>query len=1648
MSALDIVLDNLEARTYLVQSPYLAIMAAGSTGADNTTAGVHLRWTLAGQLGENHLPKGERGQAGPGFNRPDDHVHIFRSRIGQTFATVLDLANMAPSAVLDHRRLWIHRQTNTGAVIHVSFEDADRYDRARNRADPREEPDRFLAAYGDGVIAVKLKDRLAFRAMIAPDGLSAMTKVKIEGLSVSENRIGSPRYVSLRSTLDLANFIPGARRDQELAANLIADPLFFRDDTFTSDLHRVQAEDPDIGEAGVYALTPDVRIMNATWRAAPVGLSSRMVVRTSGRDNQTIWETNLEVEPERQYLFTGKILTIDPEGHPEFDLEIRADNGDAPPVIQPLIAQADIGEAATFQAAWTAQNGGRLTLRIIDRNVDNKPLGVAFADFLFLPYFKSGQTTITAENLEGIRFRASGCLTRRIFLHCYDHYIDGVRRATSDALPPSQAWQPMGRFSLVSDTNQAMARFNGPRNDVGGRWPKFDPDSPVSEDTYRRRWERNGGIRDAVLSYLALSARNDTPRGERPLHEDGNPQDILTVAGLDLLNVAATDFHIARMLGLGTLDPVPAAAPDAEYVYLAVYCTEAPLDHPTLRGGARAAHMTMSVPTRTRDDRLPDAPVLDDPVFGIIVSNGSPGGRNILRADGTTWDGLKRYVNFALVDTDPAPSPPGRFFEPDTPFSSIDKTPAAFLGLKHRLATEARWRRPEPSHALDQLDGGNPQKPETMPISLPELPGDIALTHEQTESGRHLYACYGINLFSRPGPPGPLVTIPTTLGRSNDLLPPHNLAACLIQPEAPLLLTTAAEQARLTALPGPDRTLVRVTFDYTHIHDLSYPDGRFVEFLFREQRPKTIGGKVILAQTYPHDPSLWEVRTGDFTPESTRDPGAPPQPPSASPALTEVEKPRFTGGSLVIAGRPYGIQAVLPPAGEGTGPTFLLPKLRSGTPGDAPTGTYQASETLESTFDTGENRHFVAVENMADAGNWRDAAPLANRVTIGDPSWRPWVERFIDASGRPVEQTLRGFLGQARITSRPNDAAEEGGIYELSFQDLTLSPHPQADSPLAVEWYQGVVRIAPRDAPNGPKKVLEVIRITNVGNGARLQLTVVDPTFSVSPIPEDAIVGVNFYPGYRLYLPADDANGFNAEALLPEGDDTRRTTYLGARSADPERSFRSPVSAPAAIIAQGLIEPEQPTVSQTQTFATRPDNEGRSSYSFTIRSIHRPFALAVYRTNDSRILHALYQPATVARIREDLAALAAAEGGDTFLPERWSSLLSLSYPDGRFPRYPEDGGYRFPNPDKAGVFNPAEGPGEGDNFTVLQELLPRLFTPLTEQPLLYRHIRPLPYQPRPGRQVVRDENGKVLEPTNPAFDQAPMARLVGNNGVMFTDFTLDGASRSLWFYAAREIGSRMKMGPLSPVIGPVFPVNTAPAPAPAIKGLTPRGAQPALGLGPSVSLAVSTLPAFHGVTRYLLMRTTDADAALSVRAMTVVDDVTPSDPAEGQEAGSLTLSDHFTDLPLPPYGVPVFYRVVGLRPVVHANDANEVLTDWAPSLPSRTVLTNLIDTVIPDAPRLSAEIPDPAADLLEDLVLRCAPTATNADYRLFKRNARGNWEQVALHENVPGTEPDITFRIAGPLPRRDANGPLRHHFKVEVQNSSGLISTRDRILTL
>ncbi|MGH7486523.1 MAG: hypothetical protein ACREMY_13130, partial [bacterium] len=417
--------------------------------------------------------------------------------------------------------------------------------------------------------------------------------------------------------------------------------------------------------------------------------------------------------------------------------------------------------------------------------------------------------------------------------------------------------------------------------------------------------------------------------------------------------------------------------------------------------------------------------------------------------------------------------------------------------------------------------------------------------------------------------------------------------------------------------------------------------------------------------------------------------------------------------------------------------------------------------------------------------------------------------------------------------------------------------------------------------------------------------------------------------------------------------------------------------------------------------ATWPDYYFKSSYTLLIGFSHEPYSVALYRANETAILRALYSDATYDAVKARLDLLGE---DDPDRASRWRNLIGFDYiydvptPDhvyydptgssvnGTFRKFPAaPGGYAFPNPDRSGIFT---GANPGTVLPALREAVAGAFTALTELPLIYQFVKGPNYQPVPKSQNIRNSQGKLLDHSDPEFDLAPMARRTANpNEIEFTDFTLDGTGNNLFFYLGREIGNRGRLGDPGPIAGPVQLINTRPPDAPTVRRLYVREPDFLNGRGPSIQFEVNAFPEVQKVRRMLIYRTTDGQEALSVRTMASVKTV-DLDPAAQM---AVSLADDF-ESGFVPYGDPMYYRIVALRKVKKADGG----TDWAPSQPSKLLLTTMIDTVNPPAPEVTytSDGLSGTPAVMTNVALSWQPTAYNGTYYLEKMTSSGVWRSI------------------------------------------------------
>lgn len=593
---------------------------------------------------------------------------------------------------------------------------------------------------------------------------------------------------------------------------------------------------------------------------------------------------------------------------------------------------------------------------------------------------------------------------------------------------------------------------------------------------------------------------------------------------------------------------------------------------------------------------------------------------------------------------------------------------------------------------------------------------------------------------------------------------------------------------------------------------------------------------------------------------------------------------------------------------------------------------------------------------------------------------------------------------------------------------------------------------------------------------------------------------------------------------------------------DPQgNKYKSKFSVPTVMFAQRIIEPQQPKKPTGSKYATRPDKFGKSTYSILTEYNHKPYSVQFFRANNSLLLASLYEPETILEIKAALNELGGNE--EEYFNDRWMNFMDFEFilNSPGFLGFPltSEAPYALPLPDSAHLFSvinefidehnsyyelspsnlnysqPLTIADRGNikfndpvikaipsvsgalNFgTFIKERLSNCFLPLTEVPVIYQHIKPLNvstvtgHRPKNKKQNIRDTNGYLLPPTHADFDMAPMAAIYSQapHKTLFTDFTLDGASDNFYFYGVRELGNQMQMGEFSEFAGPIKLVNTNPAESPKIMSLLPVVDNATLGITAKVKVEVNPYPEVQQITKVSLYRATnklDADSILSMNHVKTVD---IADVQTDEGNGTWVLYDEFEDMEDKPYGDLLFYRIVVTRKVEYSTTdyevsppATKVVVEEAPSMPSKVVVSTLVENYNPPTPELNYHS-EPVAvdsDTINWVILSWDQVCYKGKYQLYKLSNQGNWKEIArintdkdtskVHLYLPETNASAeewtyqeTFDLTAnkfylplekvnldPMQIKDADGNiLYHHFKLVSQNTSNMFSAQEKILTI
>jgi len=714
---------------------------------------------------------------------------------------------------------------------------------------------------------------------------------------------------------------------------------------------------------------------------------------------------------------------------------------------------------------------------------------------------------LVCENGRSIRLQQSDVQVSSISFEYYKDFVLGINN--------SSGWEEIGNYALTLDDTTAFSQLEQNSGDVHGVWQRFNDDAFVNIQNYQNKWnespeEGDRNIKMIVDKYIELSndASNPTANETIQLGNDPNdPNDNIQISNLDLLNLAANDYHVARMLGLGALD---VDRQEESYVYIAEYATSADLEDGL--GARDVDHVFMSLPTSINDSRLPLPINLKELSFGL-QNNGE--GPPLTNEEGYTADGLSRYISLYSEEL-PEPEINTPFFISDDEVNRSTLTPPIFGGLEHKIGSGS-WQKPELSHDKAYYNEGQNSHFETRYLLVPEDQMSY-FVHRQRISGQHIYEAYGINWFSRATRSSIQLTTDTLLKQINPLKPPSTTNALLIREESPLLLTSQEEQDRLNAITDADKTLIRLSFNYHSAQELKdyrldsdsavtndnillpanadnplilFPDNQEIfadeiEVFFRQNTPNNVNGKA-LEPTDHAEETLSIIATGEYIIASSGD--------TLTPHIETGTESNYIGGVFIIGENKYVIFEVT----QGIDyPIFTVYKKEISDAilaGNSPSSvTY---EELEAPIITSDGL-FMAIENMQNTSSWGTPNPLGLKVNVENewPIHREIIELTTDDEviERHVEKT-RGIWEEATITEVEEPTAPEHpdypnpafqGLYTIVFNDFILEQHEQFnESDISVEWLRGSIRVFTENSilngtPNNTRKILSVLRIENI----------------------------------------------------------------------------------------------------------------------------------------------------------------------------------------------------------------------------------------------------------------------------------------------------------------------------------------------------------------------------------------------------------------------------------------------------------------------------------------------------------------------------------------------------------------------------------------
>ncbi|WP_430408561.1 invasin domain 3-containing protein [Kordia sp.] len=1613
-----------------LQSTNLYLQAAGSTGNDGSVSGIHLRWLLKGYLGDTHLPKGNNASQNHHFNKPDDFVRIYRAPYIRQYIT-LHFENSSPNIVDHNRYLWTYRID--GVTFYTYFKNTLKYNSVKATINPLTNSYGFIQAYGDELIEVEHKTALSFAVYLR--AYTGLIPIQAETLSVENSTLTAAKYVTARK-----EFIGAGRLEEEnirivrykanhiklIQFELYADTLAYHQEQnnwtllggFALTLNDTEAEnrlEAADGSAIIHGEWPrfnDDETVN----------KENYIDRWNGQEIQSY-----ETAPEYYEYYDRRLKTI-----VKRYIELSDEDINNPAAIESIPFSAplpedvgsqeediqDISNLTMIQLASMDYHLARmLGLGHIDNDINTSEINkkyIYLAEYNTIANIKNGQQ---GENVEEIQHM----------------YLSLPTAMENERLP-----MPVDLLEPIFGTNN------------------------LDNESINKSIDAEGYLFNGKQRFISLVSK-ELPENETNINFFENT---------DQFSTSETTIPIYVGLEYKLFDP---SNPNASS-----------WRKPELSNTSNYKNFTLSTEeTSIHNETIPI--LIPEPNETLFLHREREEGWHRYSSYGINW--FSRSQRSTV------------FWDVETRFKTQNRLlPPS--NIKACLIVEESPLMFSSSEEQDLLNSISSEDKTLIRLTFDHHINQDRITYQINEESMGTYTdpldvnaifkdskevfADKINIFFRNRSPQ------TVAGKIKSIDAHPNNTLAIIRTEAYQLASTGEE-----IVPNiPSNQLSHFVGSIFMFNNVKYIIHEIVASTITGEGPiftvyKELISQAMLTGTEP-DPTIplelpepngitmfntvenmltesnWQIGTSaavnklGFQIEIGYD--------SVDDIHREIlDEESISGVSEQIVEKSRGIwkTAIIEEA--------LRPKEN----------IYQTDDDGNDVLDNDGNKIIIA--EPTHVGMYKITFPeykLAHHPQF-DSHHIDWYQGIVRIHMQNNPTKKRKIL---EVVSIENIGSTEDDLiiyaidpqYPVNVDNVNLIDgfDPILIGEQEVNFYPSYRMYLYHDAAH---HLTEDAILPDTGEEIRysiLGLQTVDPNH-----PEEATNSNDWY--------------------------------------------KSKISQPALFFAQEVISPEIPLLSVGEEFmyATRPDTFGKSTFSLTPSFKHIPHGIQFYRSNDDAILNTLYSPATVLEIKEKLK-----EDFDPkyHLVKRWQNLVGFDfeYPnesfqtDNEFFYYPEEGeGYRFPNPDKYQLYQsindileyrnrtyqttytllnidspngnnyaigsfgltdldsdivipalPSEGIDEPVTFKeYIKSVIFNVFTPLTEIPIMYQHIKPYSYKPIAKKQVIRDDNGNLLSPSDPKFDMAPMAKIMSaqfiseiegvETRILFTDFNLDGTSNNLYFYAIREMGNTMQLGEYSSILGPVKLVNTKPPQNPDIKRVLPILQNNNLNIDPGISIEINAYPKIQNIKQVKLYRTLNPKKALSVRTMELIKTIDLE--ADGQLLNNIwKLKDEFTDLTNVPYGDPLYYRVTVLREIQYADGSNTVndnhpqVTEYVPSEPSKLLISSIVENANPDSPSLQYNFDTDSDDnsLLHNIILKWDKKVHNGKYYLYKMNSQGNWFKIyTLISNTDSIQLLLadTSLQSGTLSTKNEEGDSKyHHFKVISENSAGMMSTEEKILTI